>query len=139
MRLFAKCGLQTRDEGLLLASVRRAFGWATQYWIGGISPLWIFSINSSNSPGLLPQSEKLNVWRPSITSNAISQEAGAMLLYQGHSVSLLWHWKSCTRIDPPSGRKARRGRDNPERRPQGRLFYSAHMRTSPMGNRYALS
>jgi len=49
--------------------------------------------DSSLFSGLIPpdfQFEKLNTLRASVTSLLNNQEAGAILLYHGHTVSLLW-------------------------------------------------
>jgi hypothetical protein len=45
------------------------------------------------SMGMHQRSEKFKTARPSFTSRCTSHEAGAMLAYAGHSVSLLWQSK----------------------------------------------
>src|SRR4029079_4169797 len=78
-------------KAALSESDRRASGWARGYWIGGSAPASTISAASDSWPGV--HSERFMCSRPSFTSRWTSHDIGAMLLYQGHLVSLLWQSK----------------------------------------------
>lgn len=75
------------------ASVKRTSGCKMIYRNGGMSPRSIIFTIYSADKFLVFHSEKFNTFLPLATSLWTSHEIGAILLYHGHSVWLLWHEK----------------------------------------------